>query len=72
MQAVCVRGRHFNGRQPSVLTFPLRDESPFEGCVCGEGGGKLMHGIKIPQQDFVLKVQGGLMREGGRICGTRS
>ena len=37
-----------------------------------------MCGIKIPQQDFVLKMQGGgLMREGrggggggGRICGT--
>ena len=29
-----------------------------------------MRGIKIPLQDFVLKMQGGLMREGGRICGT--
>ena len=29
-----------------------------------------MGGIKIPQQDFALKRQGGLMREGGRICGT--
>ena len=35
-----------------------------------------MHGIKIPQQDFVLKMQGGLMHGdgggggGGRICGT--
>ena len=36
-----------------------------------------MRGIKIPQQDFVLKMPGGLMREGGgggggggRICGT--
>ena len=28
-----------------------------------------MRGIKIPQQDFALKMQGGLMREGGRICG---
>ena len=26
--------------------------------------------IKIPQHDFALKMQGGLMREGGRICGT--
>ena len=25
---------------------------------------------KIPQQYFALKRQGGLMREGGRICGT--
>ena len=29
-----------------------------------------MRGIKIPQQDFALKMLGGLMREGGRICGT--
>ena len=29
-----------------------------------------MRGIKIPQQDSALKMQGGLMREGGRICGT--
>ena len=29
-----------------------------------------MRGIKIPQQYFALKMQGGLMREGGRICGT--
>ena len=35
-----------------------------------------MRGIKIPQQDFALKMPGGLMREGGGggggggICGT--
>ena len=31
-----------------------------------------MRGIKIPQQDFALKIQGGLMGEGGGgcICGT--
>ena len=28
-----------------------------------------MRGIKIPQYEFALKMQGGLMREGGRICG---
>ena len=32
-----------------------------------------MHGIKIPQQEFALKMQGGggggLMCEGGHICG---
>ena len=28
-----------------------------------------MCGIKIPQQDFALKMQGGLMHEGGCICG---
>ena len=26
--------------------------------------------IKVPLQDFVLKMQRRLMREGGRICGT--
>ena len=31
----------------------------------------LMCGIKVPQQDFVLKMPGGgLMREGGCICRT--
>ena len=29
-----------------------------------------MRGIKIPQYEFALKMQGGLMREGGRIRGT--
>ena len=29
-----------------------------------------MRGIKLPLHDFALKMQGGLMREGGRICGT--
>ena len=29
-----------------------------------------MRQIKIPLQDFALKMQGGLMREGERICGT--
>ena len=28
-----------------------------------------MRGIKILLQDFALKMQGGLMREGGRIAG---
>ena len=28
-----------------------------------------MHDIKIPLQDFALKLQGGLMHEGGPICG---
>ena len=26
-----------------------------------------MSGIKIPQQEFALKMQGGLMREGGGV-----
>ena len=38
----------------------LRDESS-----SGKGGGGLMRGIKIPQQEFALKMQGGLMHEGG-------
>ena len=70
MRVVRVRSRHFNSRQPSGLkklisNFQLRDES-------SSGGWGLMHRIKIPQQDFALKMQGGrgLMREGGRICGT--
>ena len=29
-----------------------------------------MRGIKIPQENFALKRQGGLMCEGGHICGT--
>ena len=28
-----------------------------------------MRGIKIPQQDFALKMPGGLMREGGIFAG---
>ena len=39
-------------------------------CVEGGGGGGRMRATKIPQQDFVLKMQGGFMHEGGRICGT--
>ena len=45
----CVLGRHFNGRQPSDL-IRLLDKSSL--------GGR-MRGIKIPQQDFALKMQGG-------------
>ena len=68
MRAVRVRGKHFNGRQPSGLNNQYFD------CRINLllGGGGLMHGIKIPQQDFALKMQGGLMRKGGGggICGT--
>ena len=32
-------------------------------------GWGLMSGIKIPHQDFALKRQGGLMREGGVFAG---
>ena len=31
------------------------------------GGGGLMRGIKIPQYKFALKMQGGLMHEGGGV-----
>ena len=31
-----------------------------------------MCGTKIPQQDFALKVQGGLMRKGGIFAGHYS
>ena len=31
----------------------------------GGGGGELMRGIKIPLQDFALKMQGGLCARGG-------
>ena len=55
-----------------ALPFHHRDLEP--DCVGvstrGGGGGELMRGIKIPLQDFVLKMQGGLMHESGRICGT--
>ena len=34
-------------------------------------GGELMHRIEIPEYEFALQMQGGgLMCEGGRICGT--
>ena len=35
------------------------------------GGGGLIRGIKIPPQDFALKMQGGgAYAQGGRICKT--
>ena len=59
MWAVRVRGRHFNGRQPSGLNlisiFRLRDES-------SSGGG-----INISQKDFALKMQGGLCARGAYL-----
>ena len=72
MRVVLVRSTHFNGRQPTGLNKNNLD--------CGislfEGGGH-KHGIKIPQQDFGLKMQrgGAYAREvggGGDICGTNS
>ena len=69
MRAVRVRSRHFNGRQPNGLKEIICDSTA--GCLLLLGGGEgLVRGIKIPQQDFALKIPGGLMREGGRICGT--
>ena len=58
MRAVRVRSRHFNGRQPSGLKiFRQRDESS-----SGRWG---TYARDKTQQDFALKMQGGLMREGG-------
>ena len=57
MRAVRVPSRYFNDRQPSGIID------------CGMSlllWGGLMHGIKIPQQDFALQMQGG----GGRVCVT--
>ena len=51
-----------------ALPFHHRDLEPdcVEVSTRGVGGGwGLMRGIKIPPQDFGLKMQGGLMREGG-------
>ena len=66
MLAVCIHGRHFNGKQPSGLIsiFHLRDESSV--CV-GVGGAYVWD--KTPQQDFALKMQEGLMREGNVFAG---
>ena len=33
------------------------------------GGGGLIHETKLPMQELEPKLQGGLIREGGRICG---
>ena len=54
-----------------VLALPFHhgDLEPDYVEVSTPGGG-LMHGIKIPLHDFALKMQGGLTREGGCICGT--
>ena len=57
----------------SQVAFRLRDEYFSWGGGGGGGRGGLMCGMKIPQQDFVLKMQGRLMREGwggGHICVT--
>lgn len=50
--AVCVQSRHFNCRQPSGLNVLTSGQVFF-------GGRGLMRGIKIPVQDFALKMQGG-------------
>ena len=52
---------HHGDLEPDCVKFSTR----------GGGGGGGVSGIKTPPQDFVLKMQGGLMREGGGcICGT--
>ena len=53
-----------------VLALPFHHGDLEPDCVEVSMRGGLMRGIKIPLYDFALKMQGGLMREGGRICGT--
>ena len=76
---VRVRSRHFNGRQPNGLNKNILSDSTggvkSSSWVGGGGGGGLMRGIKIPMQDFPLKMPGGgggggLCARVGRICGT--
>ena len=63
MRAVCVRGRHFNSRQPSGLNikiisiFQLRDES--------SSWGVLMHGIKNTSARHCTKNAGVAYVRGG-------
>ena len=57
-----------------VLALPIHHRDLEPDCVRvstrgGEGGGGLMRGIKIPQQDFALKMRGG-GGGGEHICGT--
>ena len=52
-----------------VLALPFHHGDLEPDCVEVSTRG-LMRGIKIPLHDFALKMQGGLMREGGRICET--
>ena len=47
-----------------VLALPFQHGDLEPDCVGVSTRGGLMCGIKIPPQDFVLKMQGGL------ICGT--
>ena len=67
MRAVRIHSRHFNGRQPSGLgkNNLTAGRVFFWGVEWGAYARD-----KIPPQEFALKMQGGLMREGERICGT--
>ena len=47
-----------------VLALPFHHGDLEPDCRSFDKGG-LMCGIKIPLQDFALKMQGGLMRKGG-------
>ena len=60
MWAVRVRGRHFNGRQPSDLTFQQRDESS------SEGWGAYARD-KNTSARLCAKNAGGLMRKGDGV-----
>ena len=67
MQAVRVCGRHFKDRQPSGLN---ENNLSTAGRVFLWGVGGLMRGIKIPQQDFALKMQGAYARGGAYLWDT--
>ena len=58
MWAVRVRSRHFNGRQPSGI-------GKYKNSHYFDCGMSLLCGMKIPQYEFVLKMQGGLCARGG-------
>ena len=51
----------------SRWTAEWQKQSQYFNCGISllRGGRGLMHGIKIPQQDFVLKMQEGAYAEGG-------
>ena len=54
-----------------VLALPFHHGDLEPDCVrVSTRGGGLMCRIKIPLQDFALKMHGRLMREWGRICRT--
>ena len=64
--------RQFNSRQPSglnKLAIELSGSMDAGFILALPFPGGLMGGIKIPPQDFALKMQGELMHEGGMFAG---